>query len=84
MEKIPRIAGVKPLPGKHLEVVFENGVRKDYDCNQVLKRPEFFLLQDEGFFRAARVDAGGYGISWNDDVDVSEYEAWQNGTLIDG
>ena len=24
----------------------------------------------------AKVDAGGYGISWNDDIDISEYELW--------
>ncbi|MBN2038275.1 MAG: DUF2442 domain-containing protein [Chitinispirillaceae bacterium] len=83
MEKIPRITDVKPLPEKHLEILFENGIRKDYNCNQVIKRPEFFLLSDEGFFRSAKVDTGGYGISWNDDVDISEYEAWVNGTLIE-
>jgi hypothetical protein len=83
MKQIPKIAGVKALPGKHLEVIFENGVRKDYDCNPVSKRPKFFMLKDEGFFRSVKVDTGGYGISWNDDVDVSEYEAWENGTVID-
>jgi len=30
-------------------------------------------------FRALHVDAGGYGISWNDDIDLSEYELWTNG-----
>jgi len=39
-------------------------------------------LLDEGFFKSAKVDSGGYGISWNDDVDISEYEAWENGTMI--
>ena len=82
MGKSPRIVRVNPLADKHLEVVFENGISKDYDCNQVLKRPEFFLLKDEGFFKSAKVDSGGYGISWNDDVDISEYEAWENGTVI--
>jgi len=82
MGTIPRIVKVKPLAGKHLEVVFDNGISKDYDCNPVLKRPEFFLLKDEGFFKSAKVDSGGYGISWNDDVDISEYEAWENGTMI--
>ncbi|MBD3240546.1 MAG: DUF2442 domain-containing protein [Chitinivibrionales bacterium] len=78
----PKIKAVKPLPGKHLEVTFENGVRKDYDCNPILSRPQFFLLREEGFFRCAKVDTGGYGISWNDDIDISEYEAWVNGKTI--
>jgi len=29
---------------------------------------------DAGRDRAVHVDAGGYGISWNDDIDLSEYE----------
>ena len=32
------------------------------------------------FFRAVRVDPGGYGISWSDDIDLSEYELWVRGT----
>ncbi|MBD3346448.1 MAG: DUF2442 domain-containing protein [Chitinivibrionales bacterium] len=79
MEQVPRIRSVKPLPNKHLEIEFENGEHKDYDCNPILKRPEFFLLKDDGFFKCARVDSGGYGISWNDDIDISEYEAWTQG-----
>ncbi len=26
-----------------------------------------------------RVDTGGYGISWNDAIDLSEYELWTHG-----
>lgn len=30
----------------------------------------------------ARVEAGGYGISWSDELDLSEYELWEHGELI--
>lgn len=30
-----------------------------------------------------KVDAGGYGVSWNDDIDLSCNELWENGTPID-
>jgi hypothetical protein len=43
------------------------------------RRREFSLLSDPGLFRAVRVDPGGYGISWNDHIDLSEYELWTNG-----
>jgi hypothetical protein len=79
MEKTPKIADVKPLPGKRLEVEFDNGIRKEYDCNPVLVRPEFYLLKEDAFFNTAKVDSGGYGISWNDQIDLSEYEVWVNG-----
>lgn len=28
------------------------------------------------------VDPGGYGISWNDELDMSEYELWTKGIEI--
>jgi len=75
----PKIISVKPLTKKQLLVKFDNGVSKIYDCNQVLQREMFQPLNNEAFFKAVKVDSGGYGISWNDDVDLSEYELWQNG-----
>jgi hypothetical protein len=82
MEKTPRILSVKALSGKRLEIAFSNGIVKEYDCNPVIKRPVFFPLRDEGFFKNVRVDSGGYGISWNDDIDLSEYELWKNGIEV--
>ena len=75
----PKIKSVKPLVEKKLLVKFSNGVEKIYDCNQILQREMFQPLNNEAFFKAVRVDPGGYGISWNDDIDLSEYELWQNG-----
>ena len=61
---------------------FRNGKQKVYDCNPLFSRPEFCLLVNPAFFQAVQVDAGGYGISWNDDIDLSEYELWTNGEPI--
>ena len=80
-EKYPRIVAVEPLVNWRLLVTFNNEVSKIYDCAPLLLRPQFHLLTDPGFFRAVRVDSGGYGVSWNDDVDLSEYELWTNGKL---
>ncbi|MBI5555615.1 MAG: DUF2442 domain-containing protein [Elusimicrobia bacterium] len=44
-----------------------------------LSRPQFHLLASPAFFKAVRVDPGGYGISWSADLDLSEYELWTNG-----
>jgi hypothetical protein len=75
----PKINSVKPLGEKKLLVRFVNGVEKIYDCNQLLQREIFQPLKNETFFKTVKVDPGGYSISWNDDVDLSEYELWQNG-----
>ena len=75
----PGIQLAKPLEGKRLLVKFKNGVEKVYDCSQLLHLEMFQSLKDDAFFRSVQVDAGGYGISCNNKVDLSEYELWVNG-----
>lgn len=79
MERIPRIQSVSVIGPSCLAVRFENRIEKRYDCTPLLAQPRFRLLQNPVFFRAVKVDAGGYGVSWNDDIDLSEYELWMNG-----
>ena len=79
----PKIISVQPLENKRLHVKFDNGVEKIYDCSQLFHLENFQLLKNEAFFKAVKVDAGGYGISWNDDVDLSEYELWTNSVKVE-
>ena len=79
MNQIPKIKQVKAIDQTRLAVTFENGVNKIYDCESLLQRPQFQLLRTYAFFKAVQVDVGGYGISWNDDLDLSEYELWTKG-----
>lgn len=79
MEPYPQIQSVTPLADFRLLVCFLNGVEKVYDCRPILQRPAFFLLKTPAIFRTVRVDAGGYGVSWNDDLDLAETELWTNG-----
>ncbi len=78
----PRIASVKPLGGRSLLVTFVNGVQKRYDCETILRLDRFQLLRHEAFFNAVKVDAGGYGVSWDDEMDLSEYELWTQGVEV--
>lgn len=79
---VPRIVSVKVVEDRRLLVEFADGTKKLYDCTPILRLERFSLLRNEAFFRAVRVDAGGYGISWNDDMDLSEYELWTNGVEV--
>jgi hypothetical protein len=79
----PRIMSVQPLPERQLLVTFVNGVQKLYDCRLLLDLDRFQLLKYDAFFKAVTVDPGGYGISWNDAMDVSEYELWQRGVALE-
>ena len=79
----PKILSVQPSADRTLIVKFSNGVEKIYDCAPLIEKfEEFRALENEAFFKQVKVDAGGYGISWNDRVDLSEYELWTNSVEI--
>lgn len=79
----PRIASVEALNGFRLRVAFVNGQTRLYDFTTKSGLPATALLRDEALFKTAQVDAGGYGIVWNDDLDIAESELWLNGTAVD-
>jgi hypothetical protein len=79
---IPRIASVKPFDGRVLLITFADDVQKRYDCEEIIRLDRFQLLRHEAFFNAVQVDAGGYGIFWNDEMDLSEYELWTQGVEV--
>jgi hypothetical protein len=77
-----KILSVQALEDKKLLVKFVNGVEKLYDCTPLLRRDMFEVLKNDAFFKSVKVDSGGYGISWNDNADLSEYELWTNGVEV--
>ena len=79
----PKIKAVKPLKNYRLHVTFQNGERKIYDCSALLEKPVFQPLKNKAFFKAVRVDQGGYGISWTEDIDLAEAELWVNGVPVE-
>ena len=79
----PRVKAVLPLAERRLLVTFVNGMQRVYDCTPLLGLDRFRLLKEEAFFRTVQVDAGGYGISWSDEGDLSEHELWVRGTLAE-
>lgn len=84
MMSTPRIESVQPAEDMLLHVRFVNGEQRIYNCEPLTSRPQFKLLAVPAFFHSVHVDPGGYGISWNDDIDLSEYELWANGSPIEG
>lgn len=77
-----KVKEVYPLPGMRLSVIFANGATKVYDVVPLLSRFDAFkVLQDPNVFGSVEVDVGGYGIVWNDDIDLSCDELWENGIV---
>jgi hypothetical protein len=60
----------------------DNGEERSDGRRPLLSRAELFLLRTPALFRAVRVDLGGYGVSWNDQIDLSEDELWTNGRPV--
>jgi len=80
---MPKILSVQPLENKKLLIRFANDVAKIYDCKPLMENFEpFKVLENEVFFKQVIVDSGGYGISWDDKVDLSEYELWTNSVEV--
>ncbi|XGB42574.1 MAG: DUF2442 domain-containing protein [Nodosilinea sp. LVE1205-7] len=63
-------------------IEFTNQEVKVYDIRHLLENPTFAPLRQPLFFRTFQVEPGGYGIVWNDDIDLSEYELWQNSVTM--
>lgn len=76
-----RIVSVKPMKNFVLHVVFRNGIEKSYDmCNLFSVFPQFKVFEsDIDLFYQVKVDMGGYGISWNDDLDLNAEDIWEAG-----
>ena len=85
-----KVKSVVPLSDYKLRVVFAEGVTKIYDVAPLFDSIPVFgsLKQTPGLFADVYVDVGGHGIVWNDDLDLSCDELWENGektdTLFDG
>lgn len=60
------------LPDLRLLLHFADGSARVYDMAPLLDRMEFFrpLQTVPGLFAQVQVDPGGYGVSWNDDIDL--------------
>ncbi len=79
----PKILSVSPVEDKKLIVKFQNGAEKVYDCKPLIEKYDAFkALEDDVFFKQVKVDAGGYGISWDDKMDLSEDELWTNAVEV--
>lgn len=79
-----KIKTVLPKENLIIEVEFENEIKKEYDIKKIINKWNVFeSLKDNELFKKVKVDVGGYGISWNENIDLSCEEIWQNGKKID-
>ncbi|MBO5306050.1 MAG: DUF2442 domain-containing protein [Clostridia bacterium] len=80
-----KVKNVFALPEYKLSVQFSEGVTKIYDIKPLFEQlPSFVDLKNNPQeFTCVSVDVGGYGIVWNDELDLSCDELWENGVRVD-
>lgn len=79
-----KIKSVTPLSDYILSVQFSEGVTKRYDLKPLFDKYPMFLplKEDDLLFSSVEVDVGGYGIIWNDDIDIACDELFFNGETV--
>ena len=79
-----KVKEVTPLEDYILEIKFIEGCTKKYDVKPLFDElPYFTDLKDNDLFSKVYVSGGGYGIIWNDVLDLDCNELWNNGTIIE-
>jgi len=79
-----KVKTIKPLSNYSLLVQFENEEKKQYYIKNLVNEIDVFktLMYIPGLFEQVKVDSGGYGISWNDELDLSCNELYYNGVTV--
>ena len=79
-----KVKEVTPFEDYILEIKFIEGCTKKYDIKPLFDElPYFTDLKDNDLFSKVYVSGGGYGIIWNDVLDLDCNELWNNGTIIE-
>ncbi len=81
-----KVKTVSVISDYRLSVQFVEGVTKLYDLKPLFDKWPIFteLKKDEKLLYAVEVDTGGYGIVWNDEIDLSSDELFENGETTTG
>lgn len=60
---------------------FDNGKNKKYDIKPLIEKYKIFkkLENNIELFNKVKIDIGGYGISWNENIDLAVEELWEKG-----
>lgn len=78
-----KVKSTSALPDYKLIVQFSEGITKVYDVKKLIETNSMFKdLANAELFYSVEVDTGGYGIIWNDEIDISCNELFNNGEII--
>ena len=73
------VKNVYPSENCCLLLEFTNGEWRKYNCKQLFNQfPDYKVLENPDVFNQVKVEVGGYGVYWNEDIDLPELELWEN------
>ena len=68
--------------GTAFDVLFQDGITKRYDISNLFdKYPQLKALNDRNLFLQGKL-MGGYGIMWNDELDIETETVYEDGKTI--
>lgn len=77
------ITGIETKDNLMVEAIFADGEIVCFDVKTMFERyPVFRKLEDEQLFKSVKIDGIGYGISWNDEIDLSSDGIYLRGKHI--
>lgn len=66
------ITQVTPKENMIIEAIFADGEVVNFDVKKMMEKyPAFHDLEDKDLFNSIKIDGVGYGVSWNDELDLS-------------
>ena len=79
-----KITSLSTLDDYILLAGFSNGIFKKFDLKPIInKYPPFQdLINIKGLYKQARIDVGGYGIIFNDELDISSNAIFEKGEEV--
>ena len=78
----PKVKSASTIDDHTLLIEFDNNQKKKYDLTPLLTKEMFSPLKTPNLLKTVQVEQGGYAISWNENIDISEYELWSHGQAI--
>lgn len=77
------ITKIKTLDNLQFEATFADGEVVVFDVKTLFdKYPVFHQLEDKNLFDSLQIDGVGYGVSWNDELDLSSDGIYSRGEHI--
>lgn len=74
-----KITSIETLPDYILLIGFADGAFRQFDLKPLIKDPPFKALSANDLYKKAKIDMGGYGIVWNDELDLSADGLYEKG-----